>query len=544
MVKIFRSRISAALIFISKFFHKPILPLAEFLFLCFIFSISFVLRYIGLKFSSPLITHGDETSILWPVFNMAKNKTLNPDNFQRPDQILYILNFFYLNIVSFIKTGKSFADTFLTNQYVYYFYSRILIVTFGSLMSIIAYKIGKESSIDYSIPAAFLFAFFPLYVQHSHWISPDIPITFFSLIIILFSMRYIRTIDSKYLYLATIFASINTAEKYPGLISLGIVFFTIIWVEIKKNSDQLGLKIKRIFFQVLRIFGLYILILYIIAPNIFIEYGKVIEQIAIENRTTHLGADGLGWLGNMSYYLNSFLTYSNFILILFAIFGMVGVVKEKKFEILPCFFGLVYWACLSVLALHWERWALPMFTFPLLLAAFGFGYLWKLLRSKQAIRSLAVLVFSLSMIWSILFSLSISIRMTYSYTTVVALNYCNQFGITADNSVYEGYTPFNPGGPNTFNQSKITGSTEYIILSSSMYNRYYNEPIRYADQINQYENIKKEYTLINQFTPTHPISSIDYISWLDDLLYYIQRHLGIKLPDRFTGPTILLYQVR
>ena len=121
---------------------------------------------------------------------MTVNRTLNPNNFKRPDQILYILNFVYLNIISFIKTGHSFAASYQTDPYSYFVYSRLMIVVFGSLIPIVAYKIGKESPINFAVPAALLFAFFPLYVLYSHYVAPDVPITFFNLVIILFSIRY------------------------------------------------------------------------------------------------------------------------------------------------------------------------------------------------------------------------------------------------------------------------------------------------------------------------------------------------------------------
>jgi len=531
--------------FIIFLYDRRSSPQAEILFLFFLFTVSFIIRYIGLKYSYPFITNGDETLILDPVYEMTKNRSLNPDFFARPDQILYILNFIYLNIISFIKTGKDFSAAFPLDPYIYYFYSRIMIATFGSLTPVVAYKIGKDSSINFSIPAAILFAFFPVYIIHSHYISPDIPVTFFTLVIIFLSTRYISKIDVKYLYLATIFASINTAEKYPGLISLGIIFFAIIWVQIKQNKDQVKFRliIRSIFLEGLKTLGLYILALFIFAPNIFIQYGKAFGQISIQNSPDHLGADGLSWLGNMNYYLTNFLSYSNVVFILMTIIGLVGMVKAKKYDLLPCFYGLIYWICLSVLSLHWERWGLPMYTFPLLLAAFGLGFLLESLKSKRLLRLIAVIVFSLSMVWSLLFSLSFSIRFSYTDTRTAALRYCEAAGITQDNSAYEGYTPFNPGDPSAFSLSEINSTTKYILLSSGMYNRYYNEPSRYAKQIMQYETVKKEYPLIMQFSPTSPSSSIREISWVNELSNYIQRHLGKTLPERFRGPTILIYRV-
>ena len=134
---------------------------SEILFLFLIFVLSFLIRIIGLRFGEPLLTYWNELNILDPVYEMTINRTLNPNNFKRPDQILYLLNFVYLNVISFLKTGHSFAASYQTDQYSYFVYSRIMIAAFGSLIPIVAYKIGKESPINFAVPAALLFAFFP-----------------------------------------------------------------------------------------------------------------------------------------------------------------------------------------------------------------------------------------------------------------------------------------------------------------------------------------------------------------------------------------------
>ena len=76
---------------------------------------------------------------------------------------------------------------------------------------------------------------FPSYVLHSLFITPDVPITLFTLLVIYFTLRYLVKNDEKSIYIAAAFAAINTAEKYPGLISLGIVILGIL---IKSSEFQ------------------------------------------------------------------------------------------------------------------------------------------------------------------------------------------------------------------------------------------------------------------------------------------------------------------
>jgi hypothetical protein len=73
MINIKRTKITTLRKFANSWYEVLKKPQAEILFLICIFGLSFIIRYIGLKFSYPLITYGDESAILEPVFNMAKN---------------------------------------------------------------------------------------------------------------------------------------------------------------------------------------------------------------------------------------------------------------------------------------------------------------------------------------------------------------------------------------------------------------------------------------------------------------------------------------
>ena len=92
-----------------------------------------------------------------------------------------------------------FRKHFLT----FYTYGRLLIAIFGSLIPVFAYKIGKEIKPKFALPAAFVFAAFPLYIQYSVYIASDLPITLFTLIVLYFSLRFINTNQQKFLILAT-----------------------------------------------------------------------------------------------------------------------------------------------------------------------------------------------------------------------------------------------------------------------------------------------------------------------------------------------------
>jgi hypothetical protein len=520
----------------------------EYLFLVFIFCFSLFIRRIGIKHGFPILTHADEPAIIDPVLRMTRLHTLNPNHFIRPDQILHYLNFIYLNIVSFISYGKNVYWAYEENYLTFYFHARLLISIMGSLIPIIAYKIGKEFKQGFSFVAALVFALFPLYIEHSLYITPDIPITLFTMLVIFFTLRYINTNSKRDLLIATVFSSINTAEKYPGLLSLSIVFVGIGIQLIRSEDLILKQKIKKFIVRSSLVVLIYIFSLFICGPYLFIEYKKVIQAIIGEARSTHLGADGLGWFGNLRFYVRVFYSYSNIIGITLFCIGLIMAINQilKKHEIkfLLLFYGFFYWIALSKLGLHWERWALPMYISPLLLISLGISVVWKRKQVNKIFEIIIIIIISVYFIHQLIFSLSVPMRMKYDDTRYISLKYCEENEINNNNSIYEGYTPLFPTRPillfDEYQSSKE--DYEYVILSSHMFGRYYAESERYQNEVLMYERIRNENELIKKFAPESPSESI--IDRLDIIVYYLKSRFGLTEENRLKGPTIEIYEIK
>jgi len=517
--------------------------LKEFAWLGVIFIFSLLIRWMAVDHGFPLLTHPDEPAIMDPVFNMSVNRTLNPGVFYRPDQILYLLNFYFLNILSLLIFGQNFAATFLNNKLFYYYYARLMISVFGSLIPVVAYLIAKEIKSELALPTAIVFTFFPLYVKHSLYITPDIPITLFSLLIILMILLYLNKNDEKFMYAAVIFSALNTAEKYPGVISLSIVFLGMI---LKYLEDpELSFKKNWLKFIVkgIKYLLVYIGTLIIITPYIFIEHTKVVQSLIQESRSTHLGADNLGWAGNLLFYIRNFSSWTNILVAFFIGAGILALIKWRNKHALFLFYGALYCVLLSRLSLHWERWGLPMYITPLFLIAVGIVFSWQQVKNQRILKYLAIAVFSGYFLYQFIFTLHTPIRMSFTDTRFIALNYCREQGITPENSYYEGYTPLFPQSPktifnNNFNQSD---KIDYIILSSSMFRRFFSEPMRYKKQVAFYENIRKDQELIAKFGPDPlPCNIIDRVI---DILYYLRYHLIHTDKIRYSGPIIEIYQI-
>ena len=526
---------------LANIFKKHIIK--EIMILVSLFLCSLLIRRIGVKHGFPLLTHPDESVIIDRVVHMTLERTLNPGNFNRPNQILYLLNFLYLNILSFIRFGEHLGAAFPKYYLNFYAYARFLISIMGAMIPVIAYKIGNEFRNKFGLFAALVFTLFPSYVLHSLYITPDVPVTLFTLLVIYFTVRYLKRGEKISIFLATLFAAITTAEKYPGLLTMLIVWTGIILNHFQNPEPFKKIKWWSLVQEILKFSFLFIIALFIVAPFIFIEYQQVIEALLRESRTTHLGADNLGWGGNLYFYLRSFCSWTNLLSILFISSGIYALIKNREKSHIFLFYGAIYWIALSVLSLHWERWALPMYITPLFLTGMGMNFLWKFRKKNVIVKYLVPLCIVVFLIAQFIVTLHIPTMMRFTDTRLIALNYAEQRGITPENSLYEGYSPFLPGHPIEISKDELENNNQYdyVILSSYMYDRFFAEPERYADWITFYNSIRENNRLIFEVEPTPPAKNL--LERSDDILFYVKKCLKLDVEDRFGGPTIQIFEL-
>ncbi|MGI6740566.1 MAG: glycosyltransferase family 39 protein [Brevefilum sp.] len=509
------------------------------LFAVFVFSL--IIRAIAVDYGFPMLTHPDEVFTIQPVIEMSVNKTLNSGTFNRPGQIMMLIDFICLNLTSYFRFGMSLVHTYSEHILTFYRDARLLVAVLGSFIPIVAYQIGKQFKTRFALPALFVFALFPSYVQHSVYLTPDIPITLFTLLVILFMLLYLNQKKDLLLYLAVLFAAINTAEKYPGLMSMAIVYGGILINTIENPTFSL----KENWFDLVKKWALatfvFIAALFFIAPFLFIEIEKVIQSLLFEARSTHAGADNLGWGGNLIFYIKSFTSWTNILSLLFIALGVYSLIRKREKTLFLLLYGLIYWVIMSKLSLHWERWALPMYITPLFLIAVGITCVWCFSKEKMFLKYAAILVTSGFFLYQAIFTVYTPINMSFPDTRVVALDFCRENNITAENTLFEGYSPFLPEGIQTIFDVEPGDAQgrDYIILSSGMYDRYFSDPERYGHRIRFYEAIRSEQKLIAKFEPDPQPASM--LGRIEMVTYYMKAKLNHTEIICWQGPVIEIY---
>lgn len=457
-----------------------------------------VLRIAACFWGFPYPLHPDEPTIVNNAIDLISRHSYEVNVFNRPDHFEIKSCAVIFQIVSWLKYHMSADQAFGGRIIVFHLLARGFTAVWGVLMIPMCFLILERIKKGTGLIGALLVAFWPMFVQHSAYATPDIVLTFQVMLVTYLSMRYMEEPSRKKLTYLCIATAVGITIKYTSAICCIWIAFVVCFNCVKKKR----------YLNILSD-GVYCICIvlaacFLAAPNLFTNMGMTVSTIVGEARTEHLGADGLGFWGNLFYYLRTFMKYSGWESLLLLGAGVICCLRERKRSIFMGV-GLLFWICTSLLSLHWERWGMPIYAFFIMGIALGIGFIFDKVRSLhgKALKTAAIILCA-----SVVCNFTISgILMAQSALTVEArvdaVDFCKENGITAENTLYDGYSPFYLDGPATLPVSLDEAGTvvvpeeiDFLIMSSKMYERYYAEPDRYAGQVAAYDAVQDQCILI------------------------------------------------
>ena len=500
------------------------------------------LIFAGADWGLPTLLHPDEGTIVNTAIRMVQDRMIMPDVYFRPDHLLIQINAFLYRLIILIN-GVSAENIHDVGPGVFYLTARIVTGVFAMGSIVMGYLIGRRYSNATGLFSAFLFAVFPLFITHSKYATSDIPTTFFMLLFIYSALVYMRKPTLKQVVVMSLVTAAFITVKYPGAILCAMIAISVIvrGIADKRYIRILGHEIAAVFFTALFVF--------LISPVLLLNFRDVRSAIINEARPVHLGADGLGMGGNMLFYLNTYIVAGGIILLVFFFFGCYALFSKKRdfYFHLPLFYSFIYWVCLSYLPLHWERWALPMYAAPLLISAIGISKVYEMTKANKIALPAFIAVLCLSALNLASSSFASQLAFLLPDTRVVSQSYVQESGITEYNTVFEGYTTLNPTDPGEASWlfESIDGvyhikysRVKHIIISSMIFDRYKNEPLRYADQVAFYDSLNDNFTEIKRFDAIRrDTSPVDYTNIVNNVSY-IKR----AADHGMSGPTLIFYE--
>jgi len=375
-----------------------------------ILAAAFVLRVYGIGFGLPYHYHPDEPMIVARVISMLKSGNLNPGWFGWPSLYMYmqlpvyVLRFFY----GVSKGGPGIIESYHSG---YYLWGRFTTACLGTLTVGLIYALGKKL-LDRrtGILAALFLAFSFLHVADSHYITPDVPVTFFVVLTLLACFWIIEKGDSKFYLLGGLLAGFAAATKYTGGLVILCVFFAYIFRLMRGKKEY-----ERIFYCLIAL----VCGFFIGVPYAMKEIPMFLRNIAAElyeaNTLGHLSHEGTAnWWYYSQYLYREGLGRGIFIL---SIAGLVlAAIKTGEKRFLSILFLVAYFLWVSSWKVRFARVLMPVLPLFSLFAAFFLGSLWAWLAKREPLKERKVLV-------NLIFILLIGVMLFFPLRNVWSFSY-------------------------------------------------------------------------------------------------------------------------
>lgn len=514
------------------------------IFVLLIFVLSLSVRLIGIDYGKPLRVHPDEKNVVHSALYYSPTQDLSQVTLNRPAQVQTLLSSITMRLYSMLVFKTNIWHVFHLNNFTFTVVSRLIVAVLGSLIPLLAYFIGKEFEPDFSKLAAILFAFFPSFVLHSHYATPDIPLTLWLMAVMLFSIRYAKGQKEHNIWLAVFFCAMSTADKYPGIITLFMVALAVFLRFLTKAKEDGKFNISGFVLKGLLIFFVFIAFLFVVSPLLFFRVKDVIQALIFEATGGHLGREGLNYPMRLLKYLEYYVINAGLLVSGFTLFGIIQMSKKKQKAAWIFSFSGLFLLCIAVISFHHERWALPVYVALLICAAYGMQSLLELVKTPvPALRFSQVLVAS-SLILLIIAGVSQSLWLNLRDTRLSGYHFLEVNEIRKEQCYYDGYTPFAPNFFPIDSDQDLSRKEEmdYAIFSSFYFRRFEHLDENEHDELRYLRKIEREGELIwSKIAEENPTTLARQWRLLK---YYLKSEiLKLETDHLYTGPNLYIYKL-
>ena len=457
--------------------------------------IAFFLRVWGIWFSLPYLYHPDEPKLVRTAVKILETGDPNPHYFFYPSFPFYIHSLLYLLFFSPFFSSLGWGKVYLNNPAPFYLLSRLFNAVIGTLVLLPLRSICRyfPSARNSFLPLIF-FSIALLSVEVSHYATVDTLLVFF-VTLSLFLILRAQEKDNILAYIWAAFAcGVTGSVKYPGILT----FFPLLLVLVENRRFTW---IPFIFLTGLFSFSL-------VSPYILIDFPSFRRDLLKLLQFSRTGwSNGSPW----KVYFLSLSQGLGVLLFPLALFGFFISLKEKKWRVILSFF-LLYLLFLFTSHLAFPRFILPLFPLFSLFAFLG----WKSISEKILNWRNPVLTF---IILVTLFPSVVYISLLpLPDPRTVSLQWIEKNIPPGSKLALERYTPpvnvvtgyvewrvkkdryeVYPINYTLSIEEYRKKGIEYIIISSSMYERMKRYPL----QKKFYSNLEKKGNLLAYFPPPH-----------------------------------------
>jgi hypothetical protein len=363
-------------------------------------------RFLHVAYGLPYVYHHDEPQIASTAIGILKSGDLNPHFFNYGSLTIYlhalidrIYAWYLIDVACEIDSIKEVminADTgwhWSISHPGFYYWNRVATVLMGTATVGVVYLIGRLVFNYWAglLAAAFL-ATLPFHIQHSAYITADVPASFLMMVVAYCALRFALSNHMMFFYLALVSVGLAAATKYNAALSLLLPLGAMIWVHWRGGARYslwhwaaLGVVPAVVFVFVM--------------PYAVIDFPAFLNDFLFEMRhykiSGHPGAQSTPGWEHMRYQLGQIYEHLGLLLSLVFVIGFVGSMARPVLLIL-WFFGLFYLWYMSGMKVNFHRNFLVLY--PIIAVGIG-AWLWSMhgvTKGVLAGKRLHVLVVALS----------------------------------------------------------------------------------------------------------------------------------------------------
>ena len=445
----------------------------------FIFALAFALRVIGADWGMPdRALHPDEDLIYNEAVRCVSERSFETHQYYRPHHVSIKLNtLLYVGIQELYFGPQNLSDfdaNYSSNYALFMTASRVLTALFGVGAVVFAYLIGLFWSYNKAVFASLLFAVFPPFIEHSHYITPDIPLLFFLMGVLWAALMYLKKQSVIWLFWMSFFTGLAVCEKYPGVYGCVIIAAAVCIAFFKKPLMIVKHGLVSIAFCVLSVL--------MISPVLLIDYKEVLTTMQGQNAMYHIGGDGLNFPQTLLYYSKTAVVGVGLILTIGFVYGVIRSLRKNTAPTLLLLCLLAYIVPISVPHVHWERYTLPIYAVVIMIGAFGILYFFEdfgeRIKKSRVVSVCAVLLLLALPAGSLLAgSMAFCGKFLAPDSRIMLKDVFESINVNENNTAFDSGTPLSPGGFfgafGSFEEGDPTkpkyGNPRFVMTSSSMF---------------------------------------------------------------------------
>lgn len=476
------------------------------------------LRVWGIQFGLPYLYHPDEPNKIEIAQRILKTGDLNPHYFLKPSFFLYLNTAAYLPYIIIAKAfGKieTIADLRapqmigvgigFTPQPKTVLLGRLVTTMFGVLAVWMVFLLGARVTREpwVGLLAAFMMAISPSGVSLSRFITPDMQVVFWVCASAVASLGILEHGRKRDYFLAFLFSGLTISSKY----SAAIVLVMPLAAHLIRHGPRGLLQWSFYAFCAIAPFTFVIFNPYAVLDFPSFYAGMTFE--ASHYATGHVGMEGNAF----AWYVRYLLSVEGAVTVFAPVALGIGLWKRDRLLLFLALFPLIYFIFISSFEVRNDRTALPLMPF---LFVFCAALAWMAVRTRRFSCLppwLAKMVIGLGLIAITLPALFQDVQNSLKLTTVDSRETARLWiddNIPERSKIFlESYSPYID--PERF---EIVGSftaidygiewyrqngVQYLVLGENMFQRFYDDPEQYSEQIGLYNKLRATYPVEKEF---------------------------------------------